>query len=117
MLNDGSLPILSDVEYYFLPGEHQVDNIVGIVRAFNFSLIGFGLPPAKLLCLSQSYVGVLYSHNVTIRNLVFDQCSGIFVSSLQVVGALYFFESSYCIVEHVNFMVTGLLGLICLTLT
>jgi len=50
LLGNGSLPVLSDVEYHFLPGDHQVINIIDIEEAFNLSLIGFGLSPANLVC-------------------------------------------------------------------
>ena len=50
LLDNGSLPVLSDVEYYFLPGEHQIINDIDMIEAFNFSLIGFGVSPAKLVC-------------------------------------------------------------------
>ena len=77
LLDNGSLPVLSDVEYYFLPGEHRLNNnTLDIVGALTFSLIGSPFLPAKLVHQSQSYVSVFYSYNVTIRNLVFDQCSG-----------------------------------------
>ena len=110
-LDNGSLPVKSNVEYYFLPGEHQVKNAIGIVRAFNISLIGFGLLPAKLVCSSQSFVGVLYSHNVTVTNLVFDQCSGILVPSLHIAAALYLYECSHCVVENIIFHGYGFAGI------
>ena len=43
LLDNGSLPVLSNVEYHFLPGEHHVVDVIYIEEAFNFSLIGYGL--------------------------------------------------------------------------
>ena len=43
LLDNGSLPVLSGVEYRFLPGEYHVNNNINIREGFNFSLIGFNL--------------------------------------------------------------------------
>ena len=113
LLDNGSLPVLSDVEYHFLPGEHHVVNIVNVEKAFNFSLIGFGLSPAKLVCRSRSHVSVFYSYNVTIRNLVFSQCSGnIFPHvGLNIAAGLFLYECSYCKVEDIYFFDCGFAGI------
>ena len=110
LLDNGSLPVLSDVEYYFLPGEHHIITVIVMVEASNFSLIGLGLLPAKLVCRSHSYVGVLYSHSITIRNLVFDQCSGTLASSIHIAAGLYLYKCSHCIVENVTFYGYGFVG-------
>ena len=83
LLDNGSLPVLSNVEYHFLPGEHHLIDIIYMERAFNFSLIGFGLSPAKFVCWPRVYVKMLYSYNITIRNLMFIQCNGILLSPLR----------------------------------
>ena len=103
LLDNGSLPVLSDVEYYFLPGEHDVVNAIIVLGAVNFSLIGFGLSSIKLVCWPQSYVGVFRSYNVTIKNLVFDQCSGYAVSKfhINIVVGLFLFECFNCKVEDI----------------
>ena len=112
LLDNGSLPVLSDVEYQFLPGEHHVVNIINVHDAFNFSLIGFGLSPAKLVCRPQSYIGVFFSYNVTIENLVFNQCSGDLGSQtpLYLTGGLILYECSHCKVEDVIFFGYGFAG-------
>ena len=33
LLDNGSLPVLSDAEYYFLPGEHHVANIIWLLTS------------------------------------------------------------------------------------
>ena len=68
LLDNGSLPILSDVEYRFLPGEHHVVSSINIRDAFNLSLIGFNFSPAKLICRPQSYVSMFFSYNATIKS-------------------------------------------------
>ena len=114
LLDNGSLPVLSNVEYYFLPGEHHVVNaIINMVEASNVSLNGFSVSPAKLICHSQSYLRVLYSCNVTIRNLVFDQCSGdlLYDSGDNVVASLFLCECSSCKVENIYFFGYGFAGI------
>ena len=113
LLDNGSLPVFSDVEYYFLPGEHHVVKAINLLSVVKFSLIGFGLLPAKLVCLSQSYISILYSYNVTIKNLVFNQCSGdlFFQFDLKVAVGLLIYECSHCKIEDVSFIGYGLAGI------
>ena len=113
LLDNGSLPVLSDVEYYFLPGEHYVVNGIDIVGAFNFSLIGFGLTQAKLICWSKSYVKMFQSYNVTFRNLMFNQCYGdlFYQYGADIAAGLILYECSYCIVEDIYFYVYGFAGI------
>ena len=66
LLDNGSLPVLSNVEYHFLPGEHHVVDIIYMEGAINFSLIGFGKLPAKLVCQS--------NFNVHMSMLLLLQC-------------------------------------------
>ena len=114
MLDNGLLPVLSNVEYHLLPGEHHVVDTIHMEGAINFSLIGFGIPAAQLVCksLSCSYVGVFYSINVTIRNLVFNQCCGDLKSQfpLYIAAGLFLIGCSHCQVEDVNFFGYGLVG-------
>ena len=109
LLDNESLPVLSDVKYRFLPGEHHVVNIINVHNALNFLLIGFGLSPAKLICKPQSYIAVFFSYNVTIKNLVFNQCSGDF-GSKNMEGGLILCECSHCKVDDVIFFGYGFLG-------
>ena len=39
LLDNGSLPVLSNVEYHFLPGEHHVVDAIYMEGAINFSLV------------------------------------------------------------------------------
>ena len=107
LLNNGSLPVLSDVEYRFLPGEHHVVSIINIRYAFNFSMIG--LSQAKLVCRPQAFVGVAYSFHVSIINLVFSQCNGVISSkpNIDIVASLLLYNCSHCKVEDVKFFGYG----------
>ena len=112
LLDNGSLPVLSDVEYYFLSGVHHVVYAINIVKALNFSFIGFGLQPAILVCWSQSYVSVLYAYNVTIRNLMFHQCNGdlLYEFGVEIAASLILYECLCCIVEDIYFLFMDLWG-------
>ena len=114
LLDNGSLPVLSDVEYYFLPGEYHVVNAIDIVGAYNISLVGFGMSPVKFLCWPQSYVSAFYSYNVTIKNLVFNQCNGILVSPVSqlqnTAAGLFLYECSSHKIEDVYFFGYGFTG-------
>ena len=113
LLDNGSLPVLSDVEYYFLPGEHHVVNVINITEGFNLSLIGFGLSPVNLVCWSQSYLSVFDSYNITIRNIVFNQCNGDLSSQvgLNIGASLFFYNCFCCKVENVDFFGFGFAGI------
>ena len=114
LLDNGSLPVLSNVEYRFLPGEHHLANIINIEKAFNFSLNGIGLSPASLVCWSHVYyVSVLNSYNVTVTNLVFNQCNGdlYYKTELDIAAGLLLYECSHCQVEDVYFFGYGFVGI------
>ena len=112
LLDNGSLPVLSNVEYHFLPGEHHVVNAINIEEAFNFSLIGFSLSHTKLVCNSHFYVGVFFSYNVTIKNLIFSECSGVLGSqfAINIAASLYLYRCLHCIVENVYLLGYGFAG-------
>ena len=107
LLDNGSLPVLSDVEYYFLPGEHHITNAVDICNAVDISLVGVGLSPVELVCWSQSNVNILYSYNVTIRNFLFNHCNGnvVYKIGIDVGAGLFVFKCFICKVENVTFLV------------
>ena len=73
---NGTLPVVSNVEYHFLPGEHHVPANMTLQNLHNFSIIGFvskTLSPIVLVgCCSQPYViSITYSYFVTIDNVMF----------------------------------------------
>ena len=113
LLDNGSLPVLSNVEYHFLPGKHQVVDTIDIEEAFNFSLIGCSLSQTKFVCWSQAYVRIFLSYNVTIRNLVFDQCNGVLFSEvpIPVAPGLFLYECSHCVIKDLVFFGYGFLGM------
>ena len=106
LLDNGSLP---DVEYYFLPGEHHITSALKIMEAINILLTGVSLSPVELVYQSQSYVDVSQSYNVTIRNLMFNQCDGdlFYHFGMDTTAGLVLHECFYCTVEDVYFLGYG----------
>ena len=113
LLDNGSLPVLSDVEYYFLPGEYHITFVLKIWNAINILLTGVSFSPVKLVCQSKSYVHVSQSYNVTIRNLVFDQCNDdlLYQFGIDTAVSLILYECFYCKVEDVYFLGYGFAGI------
>ena len=110
LLDNGSLPVLSNVEYYFLPGEHHVTDIMQIWLASNFAMIGVGMSPVKLVCWQQVYIAVSYSYNVTIRNLAFNQCNGIYKFNMNISAGLILDDCYFCKVEDIIIWGHGFVG-------
>ena len=112
LLDNGSLPVLSNVEYHFLPGEHHLVDVMFMFNVFNFSLIGFGLSSTKFVCQPKAYMQIFHSFNVTIKNLVFDQCSGdLFpVVAIRAAPSLFLYQCSHCRVENIIFFGYGFVG-------
>ena len=112
LLDNGSLPVLSDVEYYFLPGEHHITYDLEISYASNILLTGVSLSSVELVCQPQSYLVVLQSYNATIRNLVFNQCDGdlLYYFGMDTIAGLILYECFYCKVENVYFIGSGFAG-------
>ena len=75
LLDNGTLPVVSNVEYHFLPGEHHVPANMTLQNLYNFSIIGNvseTSPPVVLVGCSQPYVIIITnSHFVNIYNVMF----------------------------------------------
>ena len=61
LLDNGTLPVVSNVEYHFLPGEHNVPANMTLQNLHNFSIIGTVSKPSPLAVLAlvdcpQSYI-------------------------------------------------------------
>ena len=110
VLDNGTLPVVSNVEYHFLPGEHHVPANMTLQSLYNFSMIGTVTMPSPLAVLvladcSQSYIiKIIDSYNVTIANVMLKQCN-----QSQSTDLLITFCYS-CTIENVIFMNLGLIG-------
>ena len=75
--NNGSLPVVSNVEYHFLPGEHYVPTDMFLQHLHNVTMTGyqssFSISSSVIISSLQSYIQVSDSINVSIKGLVFKK--------------------------------------------
>ena len=110
VMDNGTLPVMSNVEYHFLPGEHHVPANMVLQNLHSFSIIGTVSKPSPLAVLvladcSQSYIiKIIDSYNVTILNVMLKQCD-------QSQSTDLFISLCYsCTIQNVVFMNLGLIG-------
>ena len=116
----------SDVEFHFLPGEHHVTSNMEMWNVSNFSIIGVGINTSKsavIICKLQSFVAFLHSHNITVSNIIFNQCDGnikrILLKDIwqfdqheqDTIVSLLLFECYFCKVVNCKFFGYGLMGI------
>ena len=92
----------------------------------NFSLVGLkvdNLMSVVLICKSQSFVAFLHSNNVTVSNIIFNQCDGnikhiLFKEIWQfdqhkqdIIVSLFLFECFFCKIMNMKFFGYGLMGI------
>ena len=114
LMDNGTLPVVSNVQYYFLPGEHHIPANMLLQDLCNFSIIGTvkeSTPPAVLVGCLQSYViNVINSYNVTIANVVFKRCDQTKLNKYRYLTNLLLNLCYSCTIENVIFMNLGLQG-------
>ena len=114
--NNGTLPVLSNVTYYLLPGEHYVPPNMDLIGLYNFTIAGTGretlLDTLVISCL-QSFIRIIDSEYVYIANMSFKQCNW----TEEIRNGLHYNESNLnlfycysCIIENVAFSKYGLTG-------
>ena len=124
LLDNDTLPVMDNVEYHFLPGEYYIYANIEMRNVSNVSLTGSDqLTPAEFVCLSRAFVAILYSYNVTVRNLAFN-CGGNFgqlpiidkssldsISIDTTVASLVFLSCLNCAVKDIVFLKYGFAGI------
>ena len=113
--NNGTLPVVSNVEYHFLPGEHLVTSMMVMRNMSNALLIGSPLSLTMLSCHSKvSFIGIFYSYNVTIKNLAFNQCKPdvkrISYNHHSNITSLFFKSCRFCKMESTTLFGYGIIG-------
>ena len=111
-LHNGTLPVVSNVEYHFLPGEHHVPANMLLQNLYNFSIIGAVniSSPTILVGCSQYYViNIANSQFVTIANVMFKQCD-ILKKMTTYLTNLKLFCCFSCKVENAKFFQYGFHG-------
>ena len=110
-LHNGTLPVVSNVEYHFLPGEHHVPANMALQNLHNFSIIGAVSnlsSPVMLICShAQPYViDIINSHFVMIKNVWFNHY-GTFFSKTMGKFNLKMSCCFSCGIENVIFLQYG----------
>ena len=110
VLDNGTLPVVSNVEYHFLPGEHRVPANMVLKNLHNFSMIGIvsKLSPLAVLtladCLQSYIIKIIDSYNIIIANLILKQCDQPQSTDL-LISLCY-----SCTIENIIVMNLGIIG-------
>ena len=114
LINNGSLPQVTNVAYYFLSGKHEVPANMVLTNLTNFSIIGDvseSSSPAVLVGCDHLYVlKISESHNVTIRNIRFERCYNPQLQLITIFTSLYISWCYSCVIENVTFKNFGIVG-------
>ena len=114
LLDNGTLSVVSNVQYYFLPGEHHIPANMLLQDLCNFSIIGTvkeSPPPVVLVGCLQSYViNIINSYNVTIANVVFKRCNQMHLNKHKYLTNLLIDLCYSCTIDNVVFISLGLKG-------
>ena len=106
-LDNYKLPVVSNVEYHLLPGEHYVisTEMVEFTNFQNFLLVGIFNKQLQLAStiLVSTDIAIFDSYNVTITNVVFKM---LFPSN----DNLWLVACTSCTIENVTLTGYGLLG-------
>ena len=117
--NNGSLPVMSNVEYHFLPwpGKHYVPTDLFLQHLHNVTMTGyqssFTISSAVIISSLQSYMQVFNSINISIKGLVFKKHSVIKTFSNDYNLDLYnlvFINCFSCKLLNVQFLDYGFYG-------
>ena len=112
---NGTLPVVSNVEYQLLPGEHNIPPNMELFGLYNFKFIGITdkcSSSVTLISCSQSFLKIIESEHLVIRNVVFKHCRNA-QSDQQYNGDitnLYIGFCWSCTIENVTFLEYGLTG-------
>ena len=115
-LYNDTLPVVSNVEYHFLPGEHRVPTNMILQNLHNFLIIGsqsFILSSTVIIGDSQSYLKFVNSVNVTVNNVAFKRAGMDLVLYKDYRLGLYnlvFINCSSCKIMNVKFLEYGFYG-------
>ena len=114
VLDNGTLPVVSNVEYHFLPGEHHIPANMTFQNLYNFSIIGtinnFSLPVILVGCKRQYAIDILDSQFITINNVMIKHCEFLPENKAAVFTNLRLFCCFSCKIQDVVLIQYGLLG-------
>ena len=109
---NGTLPVVSNVEYHFLPGEHHVPANMTLQDLHNFSIIGIVYNKTSPAVLVGYVIEIVRSYNVTIANVTFrhsyqEQCM---INLYENLADLKISWCQNCKVQNAVFINFGLTG-------
>ena len=114
LLDDGILPVVTNVEYHFSPGEHHIPANMVLQNLHNFSIVGIvskASSPAVLVGCFHSHVLKIYtSRNVNIRNIMFKRCYNPQLQLTIYFTSLDISQCFSCVIENVTFENFGIVG-------
>ena len=114
VLDNGTLPVVSNVEYHFLPGEHHVPANMILRNLHNFSITGIfsnlSLPVVLFSCLQQYVINIIDSENVSIKNVMIKRCGITPENKTTKFTNLRIFCCFSCKIQDVTFIQFGLSG-------
>ena len=114
LLDNGTLPVVSNVEYHFLPGEHHVPANMILQDLHNFSIIGIvsnlSSPVVLVGCLQWYVINIINSHFVSINNVIFERCS-IWEDNRKMLTSLGLSCCLSCKIANVTFIQYGIMGM------
>ena len=111
--NNGSLPVVSNVEYHFLPGEHHLPTNITLQYLHNFTITGsssYKVSPAVLLIDLQEYVEISNSVNVIVSNVVFKTYDKEYDFIERIVCNVILRGCLSCKIMNVTFLNYGFCG-------
>jgi len=114
LLDNGTLPVVSNVEYHFLPGEHHVPVNMVLQNLHNFSIVGTvsKISSAVVLigCFHSYVLKIDSSHYVKIKNVKLKLCYNPQLQNNTYFTSLYISWCFSCIIENVSFQNFGIIG-------
>jgi len=114
--NNGTLPVVENVEYHLFPGEHLIPSNVKLYGLHNFTFVGVTKkysPPVYIVNCLQSFLEITNSRYFVIRNIIFKQCqdSQTYQQYSNIETNLFLHFCWSCTIENVTFLKYGLIGL------
>ena len=111
--NNGLLPVVSNVEYHFLPGEHHVPTNMTLQYLHNFTISGCHDSTLTLTVIIgglKSFIRILDSEDVTIKSVIFRNHSVDMIQDDDYLYNLAFTNCFSCKIIKVKFMEYGFHG-------
>ena len=116
MLDNGSLPVVSNIEYHFLPGEHYIPTSMRLQYLHNFTITGrydYTSIPTVIIGSLITYLKVFNSVNVSIENVIFKKHNIDMILHERYRDNVYnlaFVNCVSCKIIKVNFLKYGFRG-------